>query len=129
MYELEAAGRIARALGSMVVLLLVNRTAWTNWKSYVVALVGTVGSLVGALVGVNVVALVMSKVLDRSMSWFSHEFLALGESTPARLRLFHDAWLKSAHFEVLYSPPAFLGAWVSPLRRARWLLELVSSFH
>ncbi|KAL7413564.1 hypothetical protein BDY24DRAFT_388928 [Mrakia frigida] len=89
MYELEAAGRIARGLGSMVILLLVNRTAWIHWKSYVVALAGTVGSVVGALVGVNVVALVMSKVLDRSMSWFSHEFLALA----------------------LYSPPAFLGAW------------------
>jgi hypothetical protein len=47
----------------------------------------------GSIIGANVVAFVMSKVLGKSMSWFSHEWLALG----------------------LFGPPALLGALASQL--------------
>lgn len=90
MYHLETASKISATLISTVALLVLNRSEWKSYKAYGAALVGAVGSLLGALIGVNTVALVMSKVLDRSMSWYTHELLPLA----------------------LYVPPAFAGIWV-----------------
>lgn len=92
-------------------ILVLNRSEWRAYKAYLLALVAGVGSLVGALVAANAVAVVMWKVrtilfspclvpvcgslgtdlafdwqgLDRSMSWYSSELLPLGLYAPVSL--------------------------------------------
>ncbi len=41
------------------------------------AFLGTVASLIGAVIGTNVVALIMSKVIGKSLSWYTREWLPL----------------------------------------------------
>jgi hypothetical protein len=56
-------------------------------------LLANIAGFFGSIISANTVAFVMCKVLGKSMSWFSHEWLALG----------------------LFGPPALLGALASQL--------------
>ncbi|CED83794.1 Aminopeptidases of the M20 family [Phaffia rhodozyma] len=99
MYSLETSSKISAVLISLVALLVLNRSEWRSYKAYAAGIAGCVSSFIGALLGVNIVALLMSKVLDRSMSWYSHELLPLA----------------------LYAPPAFAGIWISQSLTSRFV--------
>ncbi|CDR98784.1 uncharacterized protein SPSC_00911 [Sporisorium scitamineum] len=58
-----------------------------------ISAVSALVSIVGAAVGANVVAVIMTKVLDKGMSWYSHEFFPI----------------------LLYGPPAIAGVLIVQL--------------
>jgi hypothetical protein len=75
---------------------LVLATATVDFRRlgvYAKGIVGVGGALVGSLLASNIVAVVMSKVLGKSMSWFSREWYCL----------------------ILYTPPALVGVLTSQL--------------
>lgn len=47
-------------------------------RAVILAVFFTLASLVAALVASNVVALVMTQLLGKNLSWFTHEMLPLG---------------------------------------------------
>jgi len=61
------------------------RRAKGLWREQARGIVAVVAGAVGAVVGANVVAVVMQRVLGKGMSWFSSEFSTLGLYGPAAL--------------------------------------------
>lgn len=63
-------------------------------KATTLAIVGTVASLLFALVATNGVAFIMTRVLDHSLSWFSHEWLPIPlYAPPATTAILATQWL------------------------------------
>ncbi|THU88630.1 hypothetical protein K435DRAFT_866100 [Dendrothele bispora CBS 962.96] len=72
---------------------IVSTSSELTAKELVRGAVAAILGFMGCLVGANVVAVIMAKVLGKGMSWFSNEYSAL----------------------LLYGPPAVLGALISQL--------------
>lgn len=59
------------------VFLLTQLAPARGFRVLIGSLVGVVGGLIGAVISVNVVALLMSKGLNKSLTWFRYEWAAL----------------------------------------------------
>jgi hypothetical protein len=65
------------------------------WREQARGVVAVVSGAVTAVVGANVVAVIMQRVLGKGMSWFSNEMSTLGLYGPAALtgRSFHYSYV------------------------------------
>ena len=59
------------------VFLLTQLAPARGFRVLIGSLVGVVGGLIGAVISVNAVALLMSKGLNKSLTWFRYEWAAL----------------------------------------------------
>ena len=79
--------QLANAMHIVLFLLIVALvgTHSNSWRAHLKSAASVNVSFIGAIFGANVVAFVMSKLLDRSLSWFRVEFSCLLLYAPAAL--------------------------------------------
>ncbi|GAA6054771.1 hypothetical protein JCM3770_000935 [Rhodotorula araucariae] len=87
-YSRATATLLYSILAAAAAVVVTDRVNWaTQKKAYVLGTIGVFGGLVSAILGANLVALLTSVVMGKSMSWFSNEAYPL----------------------FLFGPPALLG--------------------
>ncbi|BGP44460.1 hypothetical protein JCM10450v2_000274 [Rhodotorula kratochvilovae] len=87
-YSRATATLLYSILAAVAAIVVTDRVDWARQKkAYILGTVGVLGGLVSAIVGANLVALLTSVVMSKSMSWFSNEAYPL----------------------FLFGPPALLG--------------------
>jgi hypothetical protein len=77
MWKFTTAARMYNTFFAISLFLIVALSPTRRIGVYGAALLGIFGGLVGAIVSVNIVALLMTRVLGKAMSWFSIESSAL----------------------------------------------------
>jgi len=88
MWKFATSARMYNTFFAISLFFMVTASPIRRVGVYGASLLGICGGLVGAVLSVNIVALVMTRVLGKAMSWFSVESSAL----------------------ILYGGPAIVGA-------------------
>lgn len=77
MWKFSTASRMYNTFFGISIVLLIGLSPSRRIGLHLAAFISVLGSLVGAILAVNVVAFVMKHVLDNGMTWFAVEWHAL----------------------------------------------------
>lgn len=77
MWKFRTAGRLYNTFLGISIVFIVALSPSRRFGLHLASFLSMVGSLFGAIVAVNIVALIMKHVLHKGMTWFAVEWYAL----------------------------------------------------